>query len=264
MSNKDCAGWSGLVLTQKKDNDSFYPHSGGSITRRVFVRPRGVCTINFTFIRLYFPPFFPPSPTHSIFLQLSTDIDVVLSALQNNKHNARFVRYSVAGVSKPVALAVVTAAPQLLGSIPAPMCDDRDVVRAAVTADALALRYASDAVRGDTAFVASLTSTSCMPLRYAGPAVTDNVAFMTAALTRDSTAIFYAGTTVRSDPSFCLAAVRLRGSNLSLCSQHIREDLDIVRAAVTADPNAIRHAADSVRSREEFATLALLTSRDNA
>lgn len=156
----------------------------------------------------------------------------------------------------------------------------------AVAENGDALRYCSEALRGDRALVELALTRNGLNLVHASAALKGDRILVEMALARHGSAIKFApshlrndrhlakacvqnfplgglplcGRAARSDPEVVLAAVELNGSALQSAAAPLRDDLAVVLASVRQDGEALQFASKQLRDADVVVAVAAAQS----
>ncbi|CAK0895920.1 unnamed protein product [Prorocentrum cordatum] len=139
---------------------------------------------------------------------------------------------------------------QWLGSRPAVVRADREVVLAAVRHDGCALEFAAEELRADREVVLAAVQKSGFALQFASEGLRADRGFLLAAVQQNGFALACASPELRADREVALTAVD--GAALEYVSEELLADPDVVAAAVLGSPAAAEHVPEGLWSRHGF------------
>ena len=137
--------------------------------------------------------------------------------------------------------------------------NDRAIVLAAITQDALALEFASIYLKNDYELVLKAVRKSGRALEFASNDLKNNRTIVLAATRRHGEALEFASNNLKNDRPLVLAAVSVNGEALEFASNDLKNDRDIVLAAVSqlASGAVLEFASADLQNNAEIVTAAV-------
>eukprot|EP00747_Dinoflagellata_sp_TGD_P210118 gnl/TRDRNA2_/TRDRNA2_83439_c3_seq1.p1 gnl/TRDRNA2_/TRDRNA2_83439_c3~~gnl/TRDRNA2_/TRDRNA2_83439_c3_seq1.p1 ORF type:complete len:328 (+),score=69.54 gnl/TRDRNA2_/TRDRNA2_83439_c3_seq1:108-986(+) len=117
---------------------------------------------------------------------------------------------------------------------------------AAVTAEGLALEYASPEMRADREVVMAALQQDAWALEFASDELKEDRELVLVAVLKDGQSFVFSGQAARGDKEIVLIAVRQNGDLLELARQELKMDKQVVLAAVAQNGWALEHAHPSL------------------
>lgn len=184
---------------------------------------------------------------------LLLDDDVFVAAV---KHNVAYLYplhdmaarpdVPLGGYDRAMSLRLLGANPRVLGYLNERYTNDPRFIMEALQLkvgilDELASSLPA-AVFRDVEFVRFAVENDANYLRYASAALKDDSAVFEAAFAQSSDAFAHASERIRSDRAVAMRAVSLNGDLLQYASDPLRGDRDVVETAMRTRPSAVQHA----------------------
>ena len=134
---------------------------------------------------------------------------------------------------------------------------DREVVLTAVQQDGGALEFASDELRGDRKLVLAAVQKDGGALEWASRELQEDRELVLAAVQKDGGALEYASDELKADRELVLEAVKQDGGALEWASRELQGDREVVLAAVLQNGRALQWASRELKRAPDLEVIAL-------
>ena len=135
--------------------------------------------------------------------------------------------------------------------------NNRDEMLNRVAQDPLALRFATEELRGDREVVMTAAAQEPIALFYATEELRGDREVVMTAVTSNGQALKYATEELRGDRGVVMAAVAKDGSALEYATQELRGDREVVMTAVARNGWVVNDASEELRGDREVMEAAL-------
>ena len=142
--------------------------------------------------------------------------------------------------------------PEILSKASDELCNDKEVVLAAVANDGNALKYASEELKNNKGIVLAAVKNNGFALLYASKELKNNKEFVLFAVITNGCALLYASEEFKNNKEVVLAAVANDGTALKYASEELKNNKEIVLTAVNNRKEAIRYSSVDIKSDTEF------------
>ncbi|MGL4540167.1 MAG: DUF4116 domain-containing protein, partial [Candidatus Rhabdochlamydia sp.] len=160
--------------------------------------------------------------------------------------------------SNKTVLSIIQKDGMALRHVPENLKADLEVVRAAIHQNPEALQFASR----DIVLTVLTQYRKGYLLKYASEALKEDRAFMLAVVKRNSNVLKYASEALKEDRDFMLAALKQNGCALYYASESLRKDKEIVSVAIKQNGNALKYASEALKKDRTFILFAIEQDND--
>lgn len=164
---------------------------------------------------------------------------------------------------REAVLAIVRWSGFSLKDASAALRNDRLVVLAAVTSDAMSFSFASKELRNDLEIAFEAVKGSYKNLEYAGPAPRGDCKIVRLAVMQSCESFKFASESLRNDRELILQIVERGPSYLKYASPKLRDDCGVVLAAVKQRGSSLQYASKRLKADRDLVLKAMEQDRAN-